>query len=97
MQDNDTSKEARQKRILSAMREDPQAVLREALKAESAQEPPAGEGTEPSDEALWDAYQRTQQGEGEPQRQQADDEGTDEPTDDALWDAYERSWKGDDS
>jgi hypothetical protein len=62
MQDNDTSKEARQKRILSAMREDPQAVLREALKAEAAQEPPAGEGTEPSDDELWAAYQQAWKG-----------------------------------
>jgi len=75
MKGKDTSKEALASRL------DPQAVLREALMAESQ-----GGGADALNEEL-----RRQAAE------RAFGGGADEPTDDALWAAYERAWKGDDS
>ncbi len=96
-----------------AKRLDPQAVLREALMAESqgggadalneelrrqADERAFGSGAdEPTDDEMLAIFEQHRRGEGATQRPQADDEGTDEPTDDALWAAYEQAWKGDDS
>ena len=107
MKGKDTSKEALASRL------DPQAVLREALMAESqgggadalneelrrqADERAFGGGAdEPTDDEMLAIFEQHRRGEGATQRPQADDEGADEPTDDALWAAFERSWKGDDS
>jgi hypothetical protein len=107
MQDNDTSKEALAKRL------DPQAVLREALMAESqgggadalneelrrqaAERAFGGGADEPTDDEMLAIFEQHRKGLGEPQRPQADDEGADEPSDDALWAAYEQAWKGEDS
>jgi hypothetical protein len=106
MRGNDTpGSEALKERILAALldlaEQDPQEVLREALRAESGQGSPAAdsEADGPTDDEFFAAFEQAQRGEAETPRPQADsgaDEGP-EPSDDEMFAAFERSWKGEDS
>src|SRR5215218_3728190 len=106
MKGNTPSTEALQA-ALQQLAQDPQAIqeiLREAMVDETDPSPaasPTQEG-EPTDAALWEAFEAARKGESQAPPQPSEAEGTTGATDEgaldeALWAAYERSWKGEDA
>jgi hypothetical protein len=101
MKGKDTpSNEALKERILAAFvdlaEQDPQEVMREALKAEGSPAADSEADGGPTDDELFAVFQQHLKGEGQAPSQPRHDEGT-EPTDDELFAAFRRAWQGEDS